>query len=470
MTIGVVVTNITIIGAGFVGITLAGILANTSEDTTVYLVDVNPERLDAVRRGGSFFFEEGLNPLIERAVRRGNLIPTMSYEDSVPSSQIVFSCVPTPDRADGSSNLDYVFASAKRALPLMQRGAVFAQKSTVPPGTGAKIESIMAAYDGLRYVSNPEFLREAKAVTDTLYFDRVVVGGDDPEAVAIVLDFLRKIETNREAVRHISGLSRPDSMGAGDYYAVGRADAELIKVASNAFLSLKISYANVIAMLSDANGADAASVLGVMGVDNRIGPAFLNSGRGFGGGCFPKDIAGLIDASVSSKVDSGLIESVQRVNDRMPGYVIESLRRAVGGDLEGKRVALLGLAFKSGTSDTRKSPAIMLANLLHRAGAVVIAYDPEAGVEAKSEKDLWAPISIISSLADALTGADCILIGTAWPEFRDFGLDEMVRIMNGNVIYDADSCFKHLSSQEIHELHRRGVNYLAVGRASLVAA
>jgi len=459
--------TITILGAGFVGVTTAALFANAGYK--VYLVELNAERLDTIKQGRSFFYEEGLDPLIARAVSDNRLIPTNSYAVSVPQSQFVFSCVGTPDRIDGSSNLDYIYASAKEAIQHLRSGTIFAQKSTVPPGTGEKIEKIFAdSGKDVAYVSNPEFLREAKAIEDTLFFDHVVVGGNDFEAVGQVLDVYRSVQANRDSLLLLAGLKKPSNTGAGKYFAVERADAELIKVAANAFLSLKITYSNFIAMLADQAGADAQNVLSIMGLDWRIGSAFLNPGRGFGGGCFPKDNSGLVDASVAFNVDSGLIETVLRLNSRMPGYVIESLRKHLGGSLAGKRVALLGLSFKAGTSDTRKSPAITLANLLYKSEASVIAFDPQASEEIRNEKELWAPIAIGTSLEEALEGADAVVIGTAWPEFRDFGLHEMMALMAGNTVYDADSCFKHLTTADIRKLWDQGTHYLAVGRSNIV--
>src|SRR5690606_13069039 len=217
------------------------------------------------------------------------------------------------------------------------------------------------------YVSNPEFLRESTAVYDTIFFDRIVAGGLHEDANQKVLDLHRSVEEHSQEIAEISGITYDaDKLAAhtGEYISTGLESAELIKVTSNAFLALKISFANSIAKLSDQTGADVDEVMTVVGSDARIGRAFFNAGRGYGGGCFPKDVSGLISSGLSYGIDLEIMQAAQDLNASMPGYIIEKLKQAFGGDLTGKKVAVLGLAFKSGTSDVRKSPGVALANIL----------------------------------------------------------------------------------------------------------
>ena len=280
--------TVTIIGCGYVGLTLAAVLANAG--INVYALEMNPKRLAAIKEGRSFFYELGADPLIAAGVKSGKLIPTDSYERSIPQSSIVFSCVGTPDNPDGSSNLSYVFDAATAALKLMKPGAIFVQKSTVPVGTGAKIEQLIAgSRKKIPYVSCPEFSREATAIVDTLWFDRAITGSADREAAQKVLDLHKHIEHERESIARTAGLKAPDPLPKSQYMIVSRNSAELIKVSANAFLALKISFANSIAKLADTAHADITEVMDGVGSDRRIGRAFLNAGRGYGGGCFDAD-------------------------------------------------------------------------------------------------------------------------------------------------------------------------------------
>src|SRR5690606_18543443 len=299
-------STITVLGAGYVGLSTAALLAHAGYK--VYAIEPNQERLKVIKQGRSFFYEQGLDPVIKAAMDAGNLIATDSYEESVPHSSVVFSSVGTPDNPDGSSNLTYVFEAAKEAAKHLQPGSIYVQKSTVPVGTGRRV---IAEFEKLRkdisYVSNPEFLREGTALYDTLYFDRVVVGGDDKQAVEDVLDIYRQLEANRDKIADLAGVDKDPRHG--QYIATGLNSAELIKVTSNAFLALKISFANSIAVLADKVDADIVEVMDAVGADERIGRKFLNAGRGYGGGCFPKDVSGLIASGLENGVDLEIMQA-----------------------------------------------------------------------------------------------------------------------------------------------------------------
>ncbi len=443
--------TVTILGAGYVGLTTAALLAHCGYK--VYLIEPNKERLDVIKQGRSFFYEDGLDPVIKLALDAGDLIPTNSYEKSVPHSDVIFSCVGTPDNPDGSSNLTYIFSAAEEAAKHAKPGTIFVQKSTVPVGTGKKVEELFKKLNKkINYVSNPEFLREGTAVYDTLYFDRVVVGGDDKSAVNTIIDIYIQLEKFRDHIAHIASV--PVGPRGDQYIPTGLNSAELIKVTANAFLALKISFANSIAILADKADADVVEVMDAVGADNRIGRAFLNPGRGYGGGCFPKDVSGLISSGLEYGVDLEIMQAAQTQNQSMPGYIVDKLQDAVDGQLSGKKVAVLGLAFKAGTSDVRKSPGITIANMLTNEGSAVTAYDPQANEEAK--KMLVPNVKIHASIAEALAGVDIVVITTDWQELLDHPIANYAT--SATVFVDAINRFSP------DEVKQAGLMYIGVGR------
>jgi UDPglucose 6-dehydrogenase len=446
-------STITILGAGYVGLTTAALLAHAGY--TVYVVEPNPKRLDVIKQGRSFFFEDGLDPVIAAGIEKGTLIPTDSYEASVPNSGVVFSCVGTPDNPDGSSNLTYVFSAAKEAAKHLSDGSTYVQKSTVPVGTGTRIETTFKEMGkDIEYVSNPEFLREGTALFDTLCFDRVVVGGRHKSAVEHTLDIYRKLETYKHEIAGLADIELKEV--SGKYIAANLNSAELIKVTSNAFLALKISFANSIAKLADQVDADVVEVMDAVGADARIGRAFLNAGRGYGGGCFPKDVSGLIMSGLEHGVDLEIMTAAQEVNSSMSGYIVEKLRDALDGNLAGKKVAVLGLAFKAGTSDVRRSPGVLMANVLNKSGAITSAYDPQATEEAKEE--LRGSVTLATSLEAAIKDAEAVIVATDWPEFIGHDLADYKARMSGAIFIDAVNGFV------IPHVKAAGLHYIGVGR------
>ena len=444
--------TITILGAGYVGLTTAAIFANCGYK--VYLIEPNPKRLEVIKSGKSFFFEQGINPLVEKSVKEGMLVPTDSYEESVPHSKFIFSCVGTPDNPDGSSNLSYVFDAAESTAKLMKPDTIFVQKSTVPVGTGHKVTELIANYqNNFSYVSNPEFLREGTALGDSLYFDRNVVGGDNHKANQQVLDIYVNVETSRDKIAKLADI--PVQVTSGEYVETNLNGAELVKVTANAFLALKISFANSIAKLADQTSADVNEIMDAVGADRRIGRAFLNAGRGYGGGCFPKDVSGLISSAEEHGVDLPIMTAVADVNESMPGYIASKAREALGS-LEGKRVAVLGLAFKAGTSDSRRSPGVKLANILDKNGASVNVYDPEANGEAK--EDLRNDISVHKNIEDAARGVDAIFIATDWPDFVSYNLSSLHKLTDGSLFVDC------MNAYNVADVESAGFQYIGVGR------
>ena len=444
-------TEITVLGAGYVGLTSAVLFAHAGHK--VHLVEPNPKRLEVIKSGKSFFYEYGIDTLIKTVIDNGTLLPTDSYEDSVPTSSVVFSCVGTPDNPDGSSNLSYVFASAAETAKHAKPGTVYVQKSTVPVGTGSQvIKQFAESGTQIDYVSNPEFLREGTAVEDTLYFDRVVVGGDNTDATTKVLDIYRSLESHRDQIATLAGVTPVDQTGT--YITTSLSSAELIKVTANAFLALKISFANSIAKLADAASADINEVMDAVGADKRIGRAFLNAGRGYGGGCFPKDVSGLISSGLSFGVDLDIMSAAKETNASMPGYIVEKLKNTLG-DMQGKKVAVLGLAFKAGTSDVRKSPGVALANSLSLHHAEVTAYDPEANEEA--EEELNRSIKLVDSFESAVKNVDAIVVATEWPQLIDRPIADYTQ--SASVFVDAMNRF----SPSV--VKQAGLTYIGVGRS-----
>ncbi|MEX1052008.1 MAG: UDP-glucose/GDP-mannose dehydrogenase family protein [Patescibacteria group bacterium] len=408
--------NITVIGSGYVGLTTSAIMANCGY--TVYALEVNSQRLDIIKQGRSFFYEEGLDNLVGAAVKRGSLIPTDSYEKSIPNSDIIFSCVGTPDNPDGSSNLSYIFAAAEEAAKHIKPGTVYVQKSTVPVGTAEKIKAIFKKYEiKSSYLSNPEFLREGTAIADSIWFDRVVIGAQDSQAIEQVANLYRTVEKSSKNLLKIARIKQPKTLPKSQYIFTNLASAELIKVSANAFLALKISFANSIAKLADQTGSNIKEVMDGIGSDNRIGRAFLNAGRGYGGGCFPKDVSGLIRSAADFGVPMEIMEAATEVNTSMPHYIINKAEQKLGGSFKGKKIAVLGLAFKAGTSDARKSQAIVIANTLVAKGAVVKAYDPKAAEQARRE-GLSTKITVCDSALGTIKDADSVFFTTDWPEFK----------------------------------------------------
>ena len=445
--------TITVLGAGYVGLTTAALLANAGYK--VFAIEPNSERLKVIKSGQSFFYEDGLDVIIKTAIDNGSLVATNSYEQSIPHSSVVFSCVGTPDNPDGSSNLAYVYSAAEEAATLMKPGTRYVQKSTVPVGTGREIEALFKKSNlAVHYVSNPEFLREGTAVYDTLFFDRVVAGGDNADSVDHILAIYKRLEQHRHSIARLGTVDTSERKGR--YIATSLNSAELIKVTANAFLALKISFSNSIAKLADAVDADIVEVMDAVGADERIGRAFLNAGRGYGGGCFPKDVSGLIASGLSNGVDLEIMQAAQLVNESMPGYILEKLRENLPKGLKGARVAVLGLAFKAGTSDTRRSPGVALANTLARLGATVTAFDPIANEEAC--RDLLKGVSLADSAQQALNTADVIIIATEWPEFIDQKPRYYEEFSRARVIVDA------VNRLNKHSYVSAGFQYIGVGR------
>ncbi len=422
-----------VIGVGYVGLVTAACLAELGHH--VVCRDIAPERVAMLQRGEVPIHEPGVPELLQRNAER--LTFTLDMEDVFRDARIAIICVDTPPTASGDADLSRVEAVIA-ALPASAEGAVLVMKSTVPVGTGNRVRSELDARgrEDVGYVSNPEFLREGSAVADFRQPDRVVVGGDRPEDVERV-------------ARLYQDLNAP-------ILTTDIASAEMIKLASNAFLATKISFVNEIANVCERVGADVEEVARGMGMDSRIGQSFLRPGIGYGGSCFPKDVTALKQLAGNTGYSFQLLASVIEVNELQKRRVIGKLQDRLGS-LRGRRVALLGLAFKPHTDDMREASSIVLASRLIAEGASVVAFDPVAAERARGV--LPAAVEIAGSMLAAVTGADAVVIVTEWPEFRAVLSAEVHAAMRRPLIVDGRNLL------DPNEAVAAGFTYVPIGRA-----
>jgi len=422
-----------VIGVGYVGLVTAACLAELGHH--VVCRDIVPERVAMLQRGEVPIHEPGVPELLQRNAER--LTFTLDMEDVFRDARIAIICVDTPPTASGDADLSRVEAVIA-ALPASAEGAVLVMKSTVPVGTGTRVRSELDARgrQDVGYVSNPEFLREGSAVADFRQPDRVVVGGDRPEDVERV-------------ARLYQDLNAP-------ILTTDIASAEMIKLASNAFLATKISFVNEIANVCERVGADVEEVARGMGMDSRIGQSFLRPGIGYGGSCFPKDVTALKQLAGNTGYSFQLLASVIEVNELQKRRVIGKLQDRLGS-LRGRRVALLGLAFKPHTDDMREASSIVLASRLIAEGASVVAFDPVAAERARGV--LPESVEIAGSMLAAVTDADAVVIVTEWPEFRAVLSAEVHAAMRGPLIVDGRNLL------DPNEAVAAGFTYVPIGRA-----
>lgn len=430
-----------VIGTGYVGLVTAVGFAELGSD--VVCVDIDAAKIDRLNRGEIPIYEPGLAELVEK--NRPRLTFTTDLNLALERARLLFVAVGTPPTYSGDADLSAVNAVVS-AMPASDRHALV-MKSTVPVGTGASIKRTFAEQgkSGFRYVSCPEFLKEGTAVADFLDPDRVVVGDDGDWAGDAVVDLYRPLLTAEYGGGKRGELVRTDI-----------ASAEMVKLASNAFLATKISFINEIANVCEETGADVVEVARGMGLDDRIGPKFLQAGIGFGGSCFPKDVSALKQLAGNSGYHFQLLNAVIEVNELQKRRVIGKLQKHLGS-LIGKRVALLGLAFKPETDDMREASSLVLSARLIADGAEVVGYDPIAAEEAGK---LLKGVELAGSAAEAIAGADAVVLVTEWPEFRDLDLSAVAAGMRGNVFIDGRNLLDGTAARTA------GLVYEGVGRGS----
>jgi len=413
--------HVTVIGAGHVGLVTAACLAHVGHDVVVDDDDVS--KLDLIREGRSWFFEPGLQELLGEVVRAGRLRIAGDKAAAVGHGTVIFICVGTPSRGDGSPNLAFVEAVARDVARHLPEGEfrLVCEKSTVPVQTGERVAQVIAreARPGADWevASNPEFLREGSAVVDTLDPDRVVVGTDTDRARTTLRELYTPI------------LER----SGAPFVATDRATAELIKHASNAFLATKISFINSVARVCERSGADVELVARGMGLDPRIGVHFLKAGAGYGGSCFPKDVAAFAHRSRELGVDFGILNEVAKINHEARRAVVDKVRDALW-HLDGKRIGMLGLSFKPNTDDLREAASIDVARDLLADGAQVIAYDPVAGHQAARQVP---GLELADKAAEVADGAHALVLMTEWAEFSELDPADLRGRMAYPILVDA---------------------------------
>jgi len=436
--------RIAMIGTGYVGLVSGACFADFGHH--VACVDKDSDKIDGLNAGLMPIWEPGLEALVKANATRGRLSFTTDLAAGVEGAEAVFIAVGTPARrGDGHADLTYVFEAIRELAKVIKPGTVVVTKSTVPVGTGDRISEILAEEGavGISVASNPEFLREGAAIRDFKIPDRIVVGAEEEKA--------------REVLREIY---RPLFLNQAPILFTGRRTAELTKYAANAFLATKISFINEIANLCEAVDADVQDVARGIGLDNRIGPKFLHAGPGYGGSCFPKDTVALLQTASEAGVEQQIVSTVVKVNDERKEAMAERVVAALGGSVKGKRVGVLGLAFKPNTDDMREAPSIPLVRRLVECGAKVIAFDPVAREQAEKLLPAIEYAPTAEAVADA---ADALVIVTEWDEFRALDLDELAKRMRGNILVDLRNVW------DPKEAERAGFAYVGIGRGKLPA-
>ncbi len=408
--------KLTIIGSGYVGLTTGACFADVGHQ--VLCVDNDANKVKSLLEGRIPIYEPGLEPVVRKNVAAKRLKFTTSIEEGVEHGEVLFIAVPTPPQPDGSVDLSFVEKVAREISQYLDSYRVIVDKSTVPVKTGERVAQTIRRYakPGVEFdvVSNPEFLREGSAVEDLMKPDRIVIGGNSDRALAI----MQKVYEPFVAPVLVTDIN----------------SAELIKHAANSFLALKISYINALSEICEVAGADVLKVADGIGTDKRIGRAFLNAGLGYGGSCFPKDIAAFIAIADQLGVPFTLLKEVQRINQRQIDRFLDAIREALWV-LKDKKLAVWGLAFKSNTDDVRSSVAISLVERLVAEGADVTAYDPKAMEKAK-ELPVGSQIKLASSAMEAAKDAEALIIATEWPEFASVDLNELREAMRTPLIFD----------------------------------
>jgi UDPglucose 6-dehydrogenase len=432
--------RITMIGSGYVGLVSGACFADFGHD--VVCIDKDQRKIDALHAGRMPIFEPGLDELVSRNVKAGRLTFGTDLAAGVSGADAVFIGVGTPSRrGDGHADLSYVYAAAEEIGRAIDRFTVVVDKSTVPVGTGDEVERIIREANpdaDFAVVSNPEFLREGAAIDDFKRPDRIVIGSDDERALAVMRQVYRPLYINKSPIVEMS-----------------RRSAELTKYAGNAFLATKITFINEIADLCEKVGADVQDVSRGIGLDGRIGNKFLHAGPGYGGSCFPKDTLALLKTSQDYDAPQRIVEAVVAVNDNRKRAMGRKIIHAMGGDVRGKTIAVLGLTFKPNTDDMRDSPAIAVIQALQDAGAKVQAHDPEGIEQAKLVLD---NVDYCEGPYQAMEGADAVAILTEWDAYRALDFERVKGLLSQPVLVDLRNVYSPA------EAKAAGFSYTGIGR------
>jgi UDPglucose 6-dehydrogenase len=433
--------RLVMVGSGYVGLVSGVCFADFGHD--VVCVDKDPAKIARLKNGEVPIFEPGLDTMLEANMRAGRLSFTTDLTEAARDADAIFIAVGTPTRrGDGHADLTYVYEATREIAVLAAENAVIVTKSTVPVGTGDEVERILREIRpgaNISVVSNPEFLREGAAIEDFKRPDRIVIGTDSDHARYVMTEIYRPLYINQ-----------------GPLLFVSRRTSELIKYAANAFLAMKITFINEMADLCEKLDADVQDVARGIGLDNRIGAKFLHAGPGYGGSCFPKDTLALVKTAQDANSPTRLIETVVEVNGRRKKRMAEKIIAACGGSVAGKRIAVLGLAFKPNTDDMRDAPSLDIIPALQAAGAEVIAYDPESMEQARQVLN----VGFAEGPYDCIEGADALVIITEWNAFRALDLKRVKASLKSPVVVDLRNIYR---PQEMKAL---GFTYHGIGRGA----
>ncbi len=437
--------NVAVIGSGYVGLVTGACLAEVGHK--VVCADISEEKISCLNKGECPIFEPGLQELFQKNSNEKKLFFTTNVAQAIKDSQIIFIAVGTPSNGNGEADLKYVESVAKTIGENLNEYKVIVDKSTVPVGTAKRVAEIInenakqnnsANNNSILFdvVSNPEFLKEGDAINDFRNPDRIIIGTESEKARKIMLELYSAL-CSKEKIFFTKAES-----------------AELIKYASNAMLALRISFINEIAVLSEKVGADIIEVSNGVGADTRIGSKFLNAGIGYGGSCFPKDVKALVHTMKETNSESAILEAVEEVNFIQKRILLPKVKQLVP-ELKGKKIAVLGLAFKPNTDDVRESPSFVVIEQLQKEGALVSAFDPQAIENSKKE---LRNVNFCDSTYEAITGSDCVVLVTEWKEFKELDLVKAKSLMAQPNFVDGRNVFNP------SEMKKIGFNYLSVGR------
>jgi UDPglucose 6-dehydrogenase len=422
--------DVAVIGAGYVGLVQAAGLASLGH--RVRVGENSPEKLEMLKAGRSPIYEPDLESILGEGLATGLLSFEASNQAVVTDAEVVFVAVPTPQGDNGAANMSIVSAVLEEIAPHLHADVLVVFKSTVPVGSVAKYQQFFDERSpGVTVLSNPEFLREGSAVADFFHPDRIVIGTANQRAAERMMELYHGLDAPVVVTDPIS--------------------SEMVKYGSNAYLATRVTFANAMANLAEAVGADVRDVLLGMGYDRRIGHHFLSPGPGFGGSCFPKDTSALVAIAEEADYDFALLKGVIAVNEQQRQRVVDKVAAALPAGLDGATVGLWGLAFKAGTDDTRDSPAVDLARSLARGGAHVRAFDPQATIDLEG-------VELVADPLDAAKGADVLLIATEWADFQAVDLRKVRDVMAGTAIVDARNIL------DPDAVRRLGMEYYGVGR------
>ncbi|WP_149243703.1 UDP-glucose dehydrogenase family protein [Dyadobacter sp. 32] len=430
--------KIAVIGTGYVGLVTGTCFAETGNQVTC--VDIDTAKVARLQNGEIPIYEPGLDVLFDRNIAEDRLKFTTNLEEGIKDAKVIFLALPTPPGEDGSADLKYILGVANDLGPILQQYAVIIDKSTVPVGTAEKVRAAIAKNAKVDFdvVSNPEFLREGVAVEDFMKPDRVVVG-----------------TTSDKAKKVMEKLYAPLVRQGNPVIFMDERSAEMTKYAANSFLALKITFMNEIANLCEKVGANVDDIRRGIGTDSRIGKRFLFAGIGYGGSCFPKDVQALAKTSADYGYDFRTLTSVMAVNDDQKKRLLPLVKDYFDGNLQGKTIAVWGLAFKPYTDDIREAPALENIKALLAAGAKVTVYDPEAMANVKK---LIPEITYCHTAYAALDDADALMIFTEWPQFRTPDFDKMSKLLKEKVIFDGRNLY------ELETMREQGFAYYSIGR------